>query len=258
MNSEKNKSAYSIESMTGFVQDNFVLIVLMLAFFFAGFITGSLWTENKMLKTGAAPQAALPAGQAAAPTGPDLSIPALVAKGEVLGVDADDLQSCIDSSETAPDVAADFEGGQAGGVSGTPGTIVFVDGKPAELISGALPYTDVKAVVDKYVGGAAIDPTLQAEVAQAPVVAKGEHYRGAANAKIVLVEYSDFECPFCQRFHPTMVQLLEEYPQDVAWVYRHYPLSFHPSAQKAAEASECVAKLADNETFWSFADSLYE
>ncbi len=82
--------------------------------------------------------------------------------------------------------------------------------------------------------------------------------RGNEDAKIVLVEYSDLECPFCARFHPTVQQIVEEYPDDVAWVYRHYPLSFHPNAQKAAEGSECVGKQLGGDGFWKYVDALID
>ncbi len=86
----------------------------------------------------------------------------------------------------------------------------------------------------------------------------GDYIRGDKNALVTLVEYSDLECPFCKRFHPEMVQLMQEYQGKVAWVYRHFPLSFHQNAQKEAEATECVGKLGGNEKFWSFVDKIYE
>jgi protein-disulfide isomerase len=91
-----------------------------------------------------------------------------------------------------------------------------------------------------------------------PVDAKVDHIRGNPDAKVSVIEYSDFECPFCSRNHPTMKQILETYGDDVNWVYRHYPLPFHPNAQKAAEASECAAELGGNDTFWEMTDMMME
>lgn len=85
-----------------------------------------------------------------------------------------------------------------------------------------------------------------------------DHIRGNPEATISLVEYSDFECPFCKRFHPSAAQLVDNNGGKVNWVYRHFPLDFHnPGAQKQAEASECAAKLGGNEAFWSYSDLIY-
>jgi protein-disulfide isomerase len=89
--------------------------------------------------------------------------------------------------------------------------------------------------------------------------AKVDHVLGKANAKITMIEYSDFQCPYCSRHLPTIKQIMAQYPNDVKLVYRHYPLSqIHPNAQKAAEASECVAKIGGNDKFWQMHDKLFE
>lgn len=89
-------------------------------------------------------------------------------------------------------------------------------------------------------------------------VTDADHIRGNKNAGLTLVEYSDYECPFCKRFHPTMQELLQTYQDKIRWVYRHFPLSFHANAQKEAEASECIAELGGNDQFWEFTDKIFE
>ncbi len=92
-----------------------------------------------------------------------------------------------------------------------------------------------------------------------PIDAKTDHIRGNfSKAKVAVVEYSDFECPFCKRHHPTMKQVMDTYKNDVVWVYRHFPLGFHPNAQKEAEASECANELGGNDAFWKYTDAIFE
>lgn len=89
-----------------------------------------------------------------------------------------------------------------------------------------------------------------------PPITDDDHIKGNKKATISLIEYSDFECPFCQRHHPTMQQALDEYGDDVNWVYRHYPLQFHPNAGISAEGSECAAELGGDDAFWAFSDAV--
>jgi len=68
----------------------------------------------------------------------------------------------------------------------------------------------------------------------------GEEFKGAEDGKIVIVKYSEFECPFCKRASPTVQQILDEYPDDVKFYFQHFPLSFHAHSMDAAEAFECA------------------
>lgn len=88
-----------------------------------------------------------------------------------------------------------------------------------------------------------------------------DHVRGNPNAKVVIVEFSDSECPFCKQFHGTMKQVINAYGEsgNVAWVYRHFPLEqLHPKAPREAQALECAAEVGGNDGFWKYTDKLYE
>lgn len=99
----------------------------------------------------------------------------------------------------------------------------------------------------------------QKAVGQVRAVTNSDHIRGPKNAKVTVIEYSDLECPFCKRFHATMQQLLKEYPNDVRWVYRHFPLdALHAKARREAEATECAGELGGSDKFWAYTDRLFE
>ena len=91
-----------------------------------------------------------------------------------------------------------------------------------------------------------------------PVDPQKDHVRGAPTAEVSLIEYADFECPFCKRFHATPKALVARYAGRVNWVLRNFPLPFHdPAAHREAFAAECVARLAGNDAYWKYADALY-
>lgn len=107
-------------------------------------------------------------------------------------------------------------------------------------------------------GGGQVIGTVAKEIRG---VEDNDHIVGKKDAEIVLVEFSDTECPFCKRFHDTLHQVMDTYGGDnkVAWVYRHFPLEqLHPKAAKQAEALECAAELGGNEGFWKYTDLLYK
>jgi protein-disulfide isomerase len=82
----------------------------------------------------------------------------------------------------------------------------------------------------------------------------GSAARGPAAAPIELIEFSDFQCPFCLRAYPTVNQVLTTYGDKIRFVYRHYPLPSHPNARPAAEASECAAEQGQ---FWPYYEKLF-
>jgi len=86
---------------------------------------------------------------------------------------------------------------------------------------------------------------------------ESDHVRGNPDARVSIIEFSDFECPFCAQLHPTLKRIINE-NTDSKWVYRHFPLSsIHSRALGASIASECVAKLGGNDAFWTFADAVF-
>jgi protein-disulfide isomerase len=115
----------------------------------------------------------------------------------------------------------------------------------------------IQAFIDKQQRAQADRPNQLAQSVPPPNM--NDHLYGDPNAPITLIEYSDFECPFCKRFHATAKRLVDESNGQVNWVYRHFPLESHnPLAQKAAEASECAVELGGNEAFWRYTDTYFE
>lgn len=136
------------------------------------------------------------------------------------------------------------------------------------LIPGSIMLAGVAIGLGLYFGGSggAVQPVAVAPgqpveevdtTDQVAEVTDADHRKGAADAQVVVVEYSDFDCPFCSRFHDSMNQIVET-NDNVAWVYRHFPLEqLHPLAEQVAMASECVAEISGETAFWSFTDGYF-
>jgi protein-disulfide isomerase len=92
------------------------------------------------------------------------------------------------------------------------------------------------------------------EAPRQTVAAANGAAKGPASAPIEIIEFSDFQCPFCQRANPTVTQVLNTYGERIHFVYRHFPLGNHPNARPAAEASQCAAEQGK---FWQYHDALF-
>lgn len=85
---------------------------------------------------------------------------------------------------------------------------------------------------------------------------ESDHVRGSGDAKVTIIEYSDFNCLFCARIHPTLSRIVEEYDGEVNWVYRHF--ANYAQGKVAAIGAECAAQLGGNDIFWEFADKMFD
>lgn len=178
---------------------------------------------------------------------------------EQVGVSKEKLAECVQtfdkdafSKKIQESVATAMKGED--GV-GTPYSIVIGANGVKSKIGGADSEENVKKIIDEVIAGK-VTTEYKGEVTS---VEEGEHILGnPATAQVTIIEYSDFECPFCARFHPTLKKIVSESNGNVAWVYRQFPLvQIHQHAFERAIASECVAKIKGNDAFWKYGDLLF-
>jgi protein-disulfide isomerase len=106
----------------------------------------------------------------------------------------------------------------------------------------------VDSLRDKYAAHVTLEPRRQNVTASGPT-------RGPKDASVTIVEFADFQCPYCGKMEPVLRQILEHYPKDVRLVYRHLPLSdLHPNALQAATASVCAQEQG---RFWEMHDAMF-
>ncbi len=149
-----------------------------------------------------------------------------------IGLKVDEFSACLNENRTAEEIEKDAADGRSYGVTGTPA--FFINGK---LVVGALPYGRVMTIFEEELAGNTPSEN-RVSVDTDDDVALGE-----ANAPITMIEFSDFQCPFCAQFHSgTFPQIKENYIDTgkVRFVIRDFPLAFHKHAKKAAEAAECA------------------
>jgi len=181
----------------------------------------------------------------------------LQAAAKTVGLDLSKFQECFQSRRYQTLVQQDVKEGSQKGVRGTP--TVFVND---QVIGGAYPYEHFVKVVEGILNPekAARAPAPSPAAPAPPAVVQfddleGKPSLGAKEAAVTLVEFSDFQCPFCKRVGPTLEQLMKNYPGKIRRVWRHYPLSFHVGADRIHEASECAKEQG---RFWKYHDKVFE
>ncbi len=226
-----------------------------LAILLGSFVIGvCILISGGVLKLGGMATAPTAQPQVAQPAQPQPKTEAQIVQGlkdyaQKFGLDSGKFNSCLDSGSKAALVKNDLDDGTKAGVNGTPA--FFINGR---LLSGAVPFEQFKTIIDEELGGLAPASTQRVTVGvgDLPVA-------GSSNAKVTLVEFSDYQCPFCGRhFTQTEGQIKKTYIDKglVKFYYRDYPLSqIHPGAQKAAEAVRCAG---DQNKYWEYHDLVFQ
>lgn len=237
-----------------------IIYVLFTALAGLAFFSGTLFTKvqnfeknNLTINTGTKTSTT---AQVPTPTAQPKEVPTLAQIATELDLNLEQFNNCVQTNKYQEKVNSQYDYGLSIGIRGTPGNILLdiKTGKSTRL-TGAIPFSMAKSSIDKLLSN---DPSLETETIAGLKVEQDDHIFGNQDAQIILFEYSDFECPFCTRFHPTAFQIIDEYNGQVAWVYRHFPLrELHPSAQMLAEASECAFEQGGNDAFWNFTNNIY-
>jgi protein-disulfide isomerase len=176
---------------------------------------------------------------------------------EQVGVSKDKLSQCldeIDAEALTKKISTDVENAMKGvpdDQRGTPYTIVIGSNGVKSEIRGSLDYDSVKKVIDEVISGT-VTQKYEGEVS---AVNADDHILGNPNAQVVLIEYSDFECPYCKKFQATLNKIVTESNGNVSWVYRHWPI--HQNSFEKLAAAECVAKIKGNDAFWKYSELLF-
>ena len=167
-----------------------------------------------------------------------------------IGMDGAAFDECMESRKYQAEVEEDLRVGRELGITGTP--VLFINGR---FMSGVKDAEAIEAVVLDELERAGVDiEKRRLEPRRFDVAADGHPAKGPADATVTIVEFADFQCPFCQQLIGTLDRVMGTYGDDVRLVYRQFPIeTIHPFAQKAAEASLCAE---DQGRFWEMHDAM--
>ncbi|MFA6386692.1 MAG: thioredoxin domain-containing protein [Candidatus Paceibacterota bacterium] len=174
-----------------------------------------------------------------------------------VGVNKEKFAACIKNTDQAAlqtKIGASVEAAMKGVPTdqrGTPYSVIVGKNGIKTEVRGALPATEVQKLIDE-VNAGKVTTAYTGEIA---VTEPGDHLLGNPDAPIVVIEYSDYECPYCKSFHTTMDQIVKGSDGKVAWIYRHWPI--HQGSLEKLIAAECVATLKGNDAFWKYTDLLF-
>ena len=177
---------------------------------------------------------------------------------EQVGVAKDKLTACVtatDQNALSTKIQASVEAAMKGlptDQRGTPYSVIVGPNGVKTEIRGADTLENVQKLIAEVNSG-----TVTAKyIGEVPPVDATDHITGSPTAPVTIIEYSDYECPYCARFHPILEQIVSESNGSVNWVYRHWPI--HQNSMQKLVAAECVAQLKGNDAFWKYSDLLFK
>lgn len=130
-----------------------------------------------------------------------------------------------------------------------------MDKNDLKIIGGFLSFTLVIIIVGVLLFSRDANTQLNTNIPEENLISSNSNILGPQNAKVTLVEFSDYECPACGAVHPVVKQLLEKNKEQIRFVYRHFPLPQHPDAVVAAEAAEAAGIQGK---YWEMHNKLFE
>ncbi len=213
-----------------------------------------------------------------------LDRPSLEKYAQEIGLDVEKVKVAIDTNKYADSIKFDQTEAEKIGARGTPA--FFINGRP---LSGAQPFEAFKKVIDEEIvnadkaikagvpvaqvydaltskaktGAAKPDaqkPNAPAQAQQDPnavykVPVGNSPQKGPSSAKVTIVQFSDFQCPFCSKVEPSITELMNEYPKDLRVIWKNNPLPFHPNAGPAAQAAMAAGEQGK---FWEMHEKLFK
>jgi protein-disulfide isomerase len=156
-----------------------------------------------------------------------------------IGLNANEFNSCFDSKKYLQEIQLEYAQGLDVGVSGTPAFLVGNDQAGFAIVTGAQTFDVFRSLIDSYLNGTA--PPKQVTLTVDPI--GNSSFIGNRDAEVMIIEFSDFQCPFCRSFYTnTLPQIESEYLDSgkAVLVYKEYPLtSIHPGAVDYGLAAKC-------------------
>lgn len=176
---------------------------------------------------------------------------------EQVGVSNDKLSECmnsIDQTALSQKIQTSVDNAMKAVPAeqrGTPYAVIIGSNGVKTEVRGAESYENVKKLIDE-VNSGTVTAKYEGII---NLDEEGDHTLGSASASVKIIEYSDYECPYCKTFQATLKQIVDESNGSISWTYRHWPI--HQNSFVKLIAAECVAQIKGSDAFFKYSDLLF-